>query len=76
MYEQQIESKSFRGMSIVFKACFVPDEVYNERYKKYFKTHYKGKPTKRYLKLEQRINKADSYPSNTLERLMINNSIK
>lgn len=71
MYQKQIESKKYRGMTKVFEKAILPDEVYEERYKKYFKTHYNGKPTKRYLKLENKIRIADSYPPDTLERLMM-----
>lgn len=54
-YQKQIESKYFREMTKVFDKMFVPDEVYFERYSKYFKTHYGGKPTKRFLKLENKL---------------------
>ncbi|UPQ80730.1 hypothetical protein M0M57_07795 [Flavobacterium azooxidireducens] len=69
MYERQIESKKNRELLKVLDASFIPDEVYGERYKPYFKTHYKGKPTKRYVRLQTRINIADSYPPDTFERL-------
>ena len=55
----------------IFNKIHVGDEVYCERYKKYFKTHYNGKPTKRFLKLENKIRVAESYPPDTLERLML-----
>lgn len=71
MYQKQIESKKWRGLTQIFDKAFTPDRVYQERYKKYFKTHYKGKPTKRYLKLEQRIRIAENYPPGTIERLMM-----
>lgn len=71
MYQNQIESKKNRSLFKVFNKFMLPDEVYEERYKKYFKTHYKGKPTKRYLKLENKIRIADNYPVGTLENLMM-----
>ena len=71
IYEKQTESKKWRSLTAVFDKAIIPDAVYSERYKKYFKTHYNGKPTKRYLKLESKIKIAESYPSDTLERLMI-----
>ena len=71
MYEKQLESKKYREISKIFSACFIPDEVYEQRYKKYFKTHYKGKPTKRFLKLENRIHISDRFPPDTLERLLV-----
>jgi hypothetical protein len=71
IYEKQTESKKWRSLTAVFDKAIIPDAVYSERYKKYFKTHYNGKPTKRYLKLENRIKIADSFGSGTLESLMI-----
>jgi len=71
MYAKQIESKKFRSLTRIFDAFTVPDEVYDELYKKYFKTHYNGKPTKRYLRLQKRIDIADSYPRNTIESLLL-----
>lgn len=71
MYSKQIESKKHRNLGKIFEACFVTDEVYNELDKKYFKTHYKGKPTKRYLRLKNKIDLADSYPLNMEEILLM-----
>jgi hypothetical protein len=71
MYQKQTESKRNRELTKVFYKVMLPDEVYAERYKKYFKTHYNGKPTKRYLKLENRIRLANSFPINTLESLLM-----
>jgi hypothetical protein len=71
MYAKQIESKKFRSLTRIFDAFTVPDEVYDELYNKYFKTHYNGKPTKRYLRLQKRIDIANSYPPNMIERLMM-----
>ena len=70
-YQNQIESKKNRFLFNIFEKVYLSDEVYSERYKKYFKTHYNGKPTKRYLKLEIKIKTAESYPVGTLERLML-----
>jgi len=71
MYQNQIESKKSRQLHKIFDRFYLSDEVYEERFKKYFKTHYNGKPTKRYLKLESKIRTAESYPVGTLERLML-----
>lgn len=71
MYAKQIESKKWRALTSSFEKIFIPDEVSVMRYKKYFKTHYKGKPTKMFLKLEQRIRIADSYPHDAIEKLML-----
>jgi hypothetical protein len=71
MYESQLKSQSTRNMYKVFDAVFVKDEVYDELYKKYFKTHYNGKETKRYKKLKNIIEASKRYPANTLESLLM-----
>ena len=71
MYQNQIESKKSRELFKLFNCIHLSDEVYEERYKKYFKTHYNGKPTKRYLKLENKIRRAESFPVGTFERLFL-----
>jgi len=69
--QSQIESKSNRDLFKVFNSVFLSDQIYEDRDKKYFKTHYNGVPTKRYLKLENKIKIADSYPPNTFESLLM-----
>jgi hypothetical protein len=71
MYSKQIESKKYRNLDKVFGAYFIRDEVYSELYKKYFKTYYNGKPTKRYLRLKNKIDVANSYPPNMEEILLM-----
>ena len=71
MYAKQIESKKHRNLGKVFGAYFIRDEVYSELYKKYFKTHYNGKPTKRYLRLKNQIDIAESFPPNMEELLLM-----
>lgn len=71
MYAKQIESKSFRSLSKVLEQIHLSDEVYEERYKKYFKTHYNGKPTKRFLKLQSKIDCSESFPYDTIEKILI-----
>jgi len=71
MYSKQIESKKYRNLGKVFGAYFIRDEVYSELYKKYFKSHYNGKPTKRYLKLKNKIDIANKFPPDTYERLLM-----
>ena len=71
MYSKQLESKKNRELLKLFEKVFIPDEVYSQRYKKYFKTHYKGKPTKKYVKYQKKIDIADSYPTDTMEMLLL-----
>ena len=49
-------------MDKVYGSYFKLDDLYEELYSKHFKTHYYGKPTKRYLKLMRKINKAEHIP--------------
>ena len=60
-----------RNLIKVFDKVFLSDEVYKQRYKKYFKTFYNGKPTKKYLKLQNKIDTANKFPPNYFEELML-----
>lgn len=71
MYSKQLEGKKNRDLCKIFEACYLSDEVYEEQYKKHFKTHYNGKPTKRYQKLMNKINLADKFPADTIQRLLM-----
>ncbi len=79
MNATQTETKSWRKVSRVYGGYFALEKYYNQLHAKHFKTHYKGKPTKRYLKLMQKISQAEKIPLEDIERLMIlgtdNNSI-
>lgn len=59
MYKMQLESKKNRSLIKAFEMCIVKDEVYYQLNTKYFKTHYKGKTTKKYLKIQNKINRAN-----------------
>jgi hypothetical protein len=51
MYEKQTHSKYVRGQLRLFEKLFNKENAWEQVYSKYFKKHYKGKPTKRYLKI-------------------------
>ena len=51
MYETQTYSKNNRMLFNRFKIPFEKDEAYKIVNSKYFKRYYKGKPTKRFLRL-------------------------
>ena len=51
MYESQTYSKHYRQIDKVCKIMHGSDELYEELYSKHFKTHYAGKPTKRYKQI-------------------------
>jgi hypothetical protein len=56
MYEKQTRSHKYRNMDKQLNKIFGPEGAYEQIYSKHFKTHYNGKPTKRYLKLVKQIN--------------------
>lgn len=71
MYESQTHSKKWRQIERVYGAHFDMDKVYEEMYRKHFKKYYKGKPTKRYLKILSKIREAENIDFREIERLML-----
>ena len=71
MYESQTQSKKSRQLDKTFGAYFRTDELYSQLYQKHFKKTYAGKPTKRYLRIMEQIQKAESIPYHEIERLML-----
>ncbi|MDM1060841.1 hypothetical protein [Myroides odoratimimus] len=59
LYEIQTYSKKNRLIHNNLKAHFSLDRLYYELYKKNFKKTYKGKPTKKYLRLMKQIQMAE-----------------
>ena len=70
MYECQTHSKNYRQMGRVFGSYFGIDKCYDEIYSKHFKKFYKGKPTKRYLKLLNQINRVERFTSSEITNLL------
>lgn len=60
LYETQTRSKKYRKMDKTLGAYFKSDSLYSELYKKNFKKTYAGKPTKRYLRILEQIQKAET----------------
>ena len=71
MYETQIQNKKYRELDKTFGAYFKSDNLYSELYKKHFKKSYAGKPTKKYLRIMEQIQKAESIPYHDIKRLMM-----
>lgn len=71
MYESQTHSKKWRQIECVYGAYFDSEKYYEEIHSKHFKTHYKGKPTKRYLKLLSKIRQAENIDYKDIELLMM-----
>lgn len=70
MYYSQTMSKTIRGYDQIFKNYAKRDELLNELQSKYFKTHYRGRPTRRYLRLMRELEKADYGFKLNLESLL------
>lgn len=58
MYRKQTYSHNDRTLYKVF----TPDEICEQIYSKHFKTHYGGKPTKRFLRLTKQAEQAERIP--------------
>jgi hypothetical protein len=71
MYECQTLSKNNRALCKMLEPYFKSDNLYSELYSKNFKKTYAGKPTKKYLKIMEQIQKAESIPYHEIERAMI-----
>ena len=71
MYEKQTQSKKSRYLDKTLGEYFRTDQLFEQLYKKNFKKTYAGKPTKKYLWLMERINRAESIDIGGIERLMI-----
>ena len=71
MYESQTQSKKYRQLDKTFGAYFKSDNLYSELFKKHFKRSYAGKPTKKYLRIMEQIQKAESVPFNEIKRALM-----
>jgi hypothetical protein len=71
MYEKQTQSKKNRYLNKALGAYFETDQLYEQLYKKHLKKQYAGKPTKKYLKLTQQIQKAESITYQEIEGALL-----
>ena len=71
MYESQTQTKKWRVLERVYGSYFDCDKYYKELHSKHFKTHYNGKPTKRYLYLKQKIDEAERHSVRDIERILV-----
>jgi hypothetical protein len=71
MYETQTQSKKYRQLEKSLATYFRTDELYSQLFQKHFKKTYAGKPTKKYLRIMEQIQKAESIPYHEIERLML-----
>lgn len=71
MYEKQTQSKKYRSLDKTLGVYFRSDQLFEQLYKKNFKKTYAGKPTKKYLRIMEQIQKAESIPYHEIERAML-----
>ena len=71
MYEKQTQSKKSRYLDKTLGEYFRTDQLFEQLYKKNFKKTYAGKPTKKYLKLTQQIQRAESIPYYEIELALV-----
>jgi hypothetical protein len=72
MYEKQTQSKKSRYLDKTLGVYFLTDQLFEQLYKKHFKKQYAGKPTKKYLRIMEQIQKAESMPYHEIERVFMN----
>lgn len=58
-YEKQVFSRRNLELCRLYDILHLSDMAYDKIHSKYFRTHYLGKPTKRYRKLMEKIASAD-----------------
>jgi hypothetical protein len=71
MYEKQTYSKYGRSLDKIFGTYYGIERAYEKIYSKHFKKFYAGKPTKKYLRIMEQIQKAERIPHHEIERALI-----
>jgi hypothetical protein len=63
--------KKRRYLDKTLGVYFRSEQLFEQLYKKHSKKQYAGKPTKRYLRIMEQIQKAESIPYHEIERALI-----
>lgn len=71
MYEKQTYSQKNRGIMRMYEKVFNSDKLYEQLYNKHFKRSYAGKPTKRFLRLMQKIRESENMPYTESELMVM-----
>jgi hypothetical protein len=71
MYDIQTKSKDARATNKMIESVFRTDDLYGQLYGKYFKRSYAGKPTKKYIRLMKKIQRAESISAHEVERILL-----
>lgn len=70
MYSSQTYGKAYRGIDSLIGIAFQVDDLYLQLHKKHFKRYYAGKPTKKYLRLMEQIQRGESIPYHGIEQII------
>lgn len=70
MYQTQTQSKKYRQLDKTLGAYFKIDELCSQLYQKHLKKTYAGMPTKKYLRIMEQIQKAESISYQELDKLL------
>ncbi len=71
MYKTQTKSKECRQLDKTLGVYFRIDNLYSQLSQKHFKKTYAGKPTKRYLRIMEQIQKTESIPYHEIKHLIL-----
>ncbi|HVI43492.1 MAG TPA: hypothetical protein VM802_01425 [Chitinophaga sp.] len=65
-YDKQIQSKYYRYLEKIYGPYFKSDDLYSELHSRHFRRFYKGKPTKRFVKICRQLKAAEGVNENDL----------
>lgn len=71
LYEKQTYSSKTRGKVRLWEKLFSSDKLYEELYSRHFKSSYAGKPTKRFIRLMQKIKESERVPYSEADLLIM-----
>ena len=69
-YDSQVQSKKTRNYMHVVGPLFKTDKLYDELYKPYFKRYYAGKPTKRYARIQKKLERSEKVSVENYEKVV------
>ena len=71
MYESQTQSKHYRSLKKIYGTYLQADNVYEQLFSKNFKSHYAGKPTKKYVKLTKMVGQIEKLSLREIEEMYL-----
>ena len=70
IYEIQTQSQKSRRVNKLLDIALGGSKARDQIYGKHFKTHYAGRPTKRYLRLMNQVRQSEQFSARDLDRLI------